>query len=166
MKRLRTPTPLYPITTAAPTLIPRAAQHRRQPDTAARSLVKRTDPAPPPPATQSAGRPAGPPKVAVGWSKRAVSHIEGRAAAAQRSRPPALIDIIGARRGRPGCSRGSRAGSPVREPELSSSTVAEAGEGAGGGERERQLGGRERRAGDSQCKFATVLSHPPSGGGV
>lgn len=33
-ERVRGPTPLHP--TATPTLIPRAAQHRRQPDTAAR----------------------------------------------------------------------------------------------------------------------------------
>lgn len=33
-QRVRGPTPLHP--TATPTLIPRAAQHRRQPDTAAR----------------------------------------------------------------------------------------------------------------------------------
>lgn len=121
-------------------------------------MAECTDPAPPPSATQSTARPAGPLKVAAGWSRGSVSQVEGRAAEAQRSRPPALIDIIGARSGRPGCSRGSRAGGPVRESELSSSAVEEAGEGAGGGERERQLGGRERAPGRG---LAEQIRHRP-----
>lgn len=99
--------------------------------------------------------------MAAVWPAAAVSQVEGRAALALRSRPLAPIDIIGARRGRPGCSRGWRAAGPVREPgsgaeeeevaeekkkkKQEKEKKKEEEEEEGG---ERQPGGRERRARD------------------
>lgn len=80
----------------------------------------------------------------------AVSQVEGRAALPLRSRPLALIDIIGARRGRTGCSRGWRAAGPVREPgsgaEKEEEKEEEKGSREGGREGQSERAPSQRRA--------------------
>lgn len=65
--------------------------------------------------------------------------------------PPALIDIIGAQRGRPGCSRGWRAAGPVREP----------GSGAEAEEKEAKEKG-SLEGGSAETQTSTANSPPSS----
>lgn len=97
---------------------PRAARGSPAPaDTRHRHALigQRRRPRPPGRRDSGGGSARRPPIAAADWAEAAVSHIEGRASRRPRPRLPAPIDIIGARRGRPGCSRGWRAAGPVRE---------------------------------------------------
>lgn len=148
--RLRAPLTARPLRPSAePRAQPAAPRHRQTPDTAARSLASNAGPASPAAATQGAARPAGRRSLlSIGQDLLSVTLTDGPPR--RRGPAPALIDIIGARRGRPGCSRGWRAAGPVREP----------GSGAEAEEKEaKEKGSLEGRSAETQTSTA---NSPPS----